>query len=1107
LIDGPPVIDPIRQRRLDRVLADYRAAGDTGSQPLREALVERHPDLADPLRSYFEAEDEATIGGHTRAFPEDPDPRHEPVSLAGSRFKAGATFGDYELLEEIARGGMGVVFKARQRSLNRVVALKMVLAGQLASDEEIRRFVAEAEAAANLDHPSIVPVHEIGDLEGQHYFSMGFVEGESLAAALARGPFAPRRAATTLLAIVEAVAYAHEQGVVHRDLKPGNVLIDSSGRPRLTDFGLAKRVEGTSQLTVTGQILGTPSYMSPEQASGRAEDIGPATDLYAMGALLYALLTGRPPFQAASMMETLRLVEGAEPVAPSSLQPAVPKDLETICLKCLAKNPPARYASALDLAADLRRFLAGEPIVARPVGAIERAWRWVRRNPMTSALLGALALTLVAGTLVSTLFAVRSQREAGLAREAEDLARQRAYDARSLLLQASWEQQNLPRFAELLDAQMPEPGASDLRGFEWYYWRNLLDRGNRVVGDHSRGLFSLAFSPDGERIATGSGEIRGKGEVHVWKLADSSLIDRFDFEARVNGVSFAGDGRRLAVASGFERRDGRATVIDLESREEILAARLDAMAWDVAFGPGGRSLAVATGFFGQGGSVEVFDLSSRQHRFSQALDAVAFAVELSPDGRWLAAATGDFEGPGTVKLWRTDSDWPVHELPTDASFALDVSFDPTSDRIAAAISEWRGAPGEVWVWETASGGRLPLRFDGVEQRLATVDFSPDGRHLATGSYDKTVRIWDATNGLQLNELRGHGDLPNRVRFSPDGRSVASASSDRTLRVWDPLEGQKTSTLELGSFLSRGAALSPDNRRLLIGAMAADGSGLLELREPDTGAVRWSLPTASGVSGLALDSASELLATGHLDGKLTLRNLEGEPVEPELSRLPAPAHRVRFSADGKRIAAVGGHRPSRLRVWERDLGEVVFENEGVSDVRDVVFSRDGGRLIWTSWLYLGSASIEDAAEWPGPDNPWRARLHVRDLATGEQRDLDLSNFPTSLAPSHAGELLATGNLDGSIRILRLSDGFELRTARGHDGRIMGLDFSPDDRRLASTGQDGTVRMWNTRTTQEVLVLREHTVPVTAITFGSDGGALVTTADDGTVKIWDGSRPTG
>ncbi len=315
------------------------------------------------------------------------------------------SFGDYELLSEIARGGMGVVYKARQTRLNRVVALKMILAGQLASDEEVRRFYSEAEAAAHLDHPGIVPIFEVGQHADQHYFSMGYVEGSSLAAKVSAGPLPPREAADLVRQVALAVQYAHENGVIHRDLKPANILLDRNGHPRVSDFGLAKRVQAGSDVTATGQILGTPSYMPPEQAAGKVSQIGPASDVYSLGAVLYCLLTGRAPFHAASRVDTILQVLAQEPVSLRQLNTNVPLDLETISLKCLHKEPLRRYGSAMELANELGRWLRNEPIHARPVPVAERVWRWSRRHPAAAGALAAIVAGLVCVSVLTAALA------------------------------------------------------------------------------------------------------------------------------------------------------------------------------------------------------------------------------------------------------------------------------------------------------------------------------------------------------------------------------------------------------------------------------------------------------------------------------------------------------------------------------------------------------------------------------------------------------------------------------------------------------------------------------------------------------------------------------
>jgi serine/threonine-protein kinase len=317
----------------------------------------------------------------------------------------------YEIAGILGHGGMGVVYKARQKSLNRWVALKMVLAQVHVDPRQLARFQAEAEAVASLQHPNIVQIYEIGEQDRLPFFSLELVGGGSLAQRIRGNPQQPREAAYVVETLARAVAYAHERGIVHRDLKPANVLLTEEGVPKITDFGLAKRLEGDSGQTKSGMLLGTPSYMAPEQARGDVHAVGPLSDVYALGAILYEMISGRPPFQGSSSMDTVTQVATTEPTPPSRLRPNVARDLETICLKCLQKEPSRRYADANALAEDLKRFLAGEPIRARPIAAPERLWRWCRRNPWVAALSAAVFLLLVTGTAVSTTSWLRIRRE------------------------------------------------------------------------------------------------------------------------------------------------------------------------------------------------------------------------------------------------------------------------------------------------------------------------------------------------------------------------------------------------------------------------------------------------------------------------------------------------------------------------------------------------------------------------------------------------------------------------------------------------------------------------------------------------------------------------
>jgi serine/threonine-protein kinase len=463
------------ERRLDEILAAFLAAEDAGQTPDLDAILVKHPDLADELRAFFQGHDrigrlaaplravagasntavettegnaESTLAASplragrppettetlkatvelTARWADDPEataPVSQDATGEGDPIKSGTRvryFGDYELFNVLGRGGMGVVYKARQLSLNRPVALKLLLSGILATEDDLRRFQNEAESVAMLDHPHIVPILEVGRYEEQRYFSMKLIGGPSLDRQLGRFTADPKAAARLVRTLAEAVHHAHQRGILHRDLKPGNVLLDERGQPHVTDFGLAKRVQADSELTQSGAIMGTPAYMAPEQASGKRGSVTTATDVYGLGAILYALLTGRAPFGGESPVETLEKVRERTPESPSKLNPRVSRDLETVCLKCLEKDPARRYSSAEALADDLRRYLSGESILARPAWLATRAWMWCRRKPVLAGLASALALALLIVVVIDGARrreAGAKRREAAVRKEAE----------------------------------------------------------------------------------------------------------------------------------------------------------------------------------------------------------------------------------------------------------------------------------------------------------------------------------------------------------------------------------------------------------------------------------------------------------------------------------------------------------------------------------------------------------------------------------------------------------------------------------------------------------------------------------------------------------------
>ena len=418
-----------------------------------------------------------TYGNSLVQSVESPNPAAGPQPLRFGEDIPLGSFGEYELLEEIARGGMGVVYRARQKSLGRTVAVKLILGGPLAGKDFVQRFQTESAAAGILQHPNIVAIHDVGVHEGRHYFSMDYVKGRSLAQLVGQRPLAPVRAVRYVELIAAAIHYAHERGILHRDLKPSNVLIDANDQPRITDFGLARRLDGDSSLTMTGQVLGSPNFMPPEQAGAKRGKVGPPSDVYALGGILYYLLTARAPLQADSLEHLITQVLHAEPVAPRLLNPSIPRDLETITLKCLEKEPSRRYQTAQELSDELGRVVRHEPIYARPITQPEKLWRWGRRKPALATALGFALVALVIGLAATSWqwrraegMAVKERHERERAETGESKVVHQLYVAKMNLIQAAWEQNNLSRARQLLE----ETATATERGLEWYYWQRQL---------------------------------------------------------------------------------------------------------------------------------------------------------------------------------------------------------------------------------------------------------------------------------------------------------------------------------------------------------------------------------------------------------------------------------------------------------------------------------------------------------------------------------------------------------------------------------------------------------------------------------------------------------
>lgn len=1058
-------------------------------------------------------------------------------------------FGDYEILERVGEGGMGVVYKARQLSVNRVVALKMIRAGLWASDGDRRRFKVEAEASARLQHPNIAAVYEAGKCEDQFYFTMEYFGGGDLQERYATGSYCdPLEAARLVQLIARGVHHAHQRGVLHRDLKPANIMLNGTGEPKVTDFGLATLVDADMSLTKTNTFLGSPNYIAPELADNAKGTASAQSDVYGLGAILYFLLTTKPPFQGLTSVETIRKVVDQNAKPPSLENPQVPADLDTICLRCLEKEPGKRYLSGHEVADELSSFLADEPIRARPLGSVEQAIRWCRRKPALAANLIALAIVFVLGVSGITW---QWQR----AVQGERTARRKAYASDILLAHQLYEDAKLRPFKMALLESLPRSGQEDLRGFEWHFLYGLLHRDQTTIRLPSGQWDQILPSPRGGLLAVRSfpgynndskvEELRNPAVITFWDVATGEALGapiRGRKGQRFTAMAFSPDGVHLAVATA------RAIEIwHVANRQRLTTIPAPEHQWirALAYAPDGLWL----GSVGDArrdpqnewqGDALIWDLRAEQariaHRLSTNVKRV-FDLEFSPDGSQLAASGSS----GFLHLWDASTGELQHALPTNTStYLYRVVFHPDPKHSLLVTA---GESGRITLWNPRTGRELG-QLEGHTSYVYGLDLNALG-HIVSASWDNTLRLWDSVTGKQLGLWHGHESQPFDARFLTKDSHFASGAGDGTVKIWHRDSGSVARMIEppAETWTDRKLVLdltfSSDGQRLHAARWTSDTgiwdivSGQRIYRNPTalqmTEAFHPSM-TKLGVfdteKGAHIIDAQANLApitspkiardpaltelrrfAWSLDGehlafceptsaKITLHDGISGEVQQTFTGLEAPFVGVAFSHDGR---SVGGlDREGVVYLWSRHSGarEASFATFGSElsafdevNRRPLFFSPDDTQIV-----------VCAITESPNQRKAPRRRLYSR---RGGPVLLDCE-YTMLFSPN--GHYLATMHDKHAGATVWNAKTLEKRfDVQAHHGDLISFTFSPNSRSLVA-GAARTLHMWDLVTGRETLTLKDFASDVTAIAFSPDGRQMATGCHLGSIQLWECLEPT-